>query len=312
MPVVPAGDGSTRRPVRRWLAVGAVLAVLAIVATIAITSLAGREQVPDVSGKPQDEAIAALQSAGFKPHLESKPDSTVEAKHVIGTDPSANSSVSAGADITVNVSAGAETATIPDLANLTPDDAQRRLKDAGFENVTLTPGTSTPQLKDRVTKTVPPANSTQAVTDEITIVVGTGPDNTQLPDIKGQTLESAQKILEASGFTKTLPVQVDSPEPVGQAVGTNPPAGQTVSVDDLIQIQISLANQFKMPDLTGQTWEEVQARLGAMGWKAGLDHLDRGADVPGNDQLRNRVVSQLPPVGTAVGFDDKITLSFGS
>jgi len=309
LPVVPADDGSTRRPVRRWLAVGAVLAVLAIVATIAITSLAGREQVPDVSGKPQDEAIAALQSAGFKPHLESKPDSTVEAKHVIGTDPSANSSVSAGADITVNVSAGAEERSIPDVSNFSPDDAERMLKDAGFDNVTRTTDTSSPEQKDRVTKTVPPANSTQSLAAEITIVVGSGPDSAQVPDVKGQTLDAANKILETSGFTKTLPVQVSSPEPVGQVVGTNPPAGQSVSVEDLIQIQQSMANQFVMPDLTNQTWEEVQARLGAMGWTGGLD---RGADVPGNDQHRNRVVTQSPAAGAPVDFPSKITLSFGS
>jgi serine/threonine-protein kinase len=96
---------------------------------------------------------------------------------------------------------------------------------------------------------------------------------------------------------------------VGQVVGTNPPAGQSVSVEDLIQIQQSMANQFVMPDLTNQTWEEVQARLGAMGWTGGLD---RGADVPGNDQHRNRVVTQSPAAGAPVDFPSKITLSFGS
>ena len=64
-----------------------------------------------------------------------------------------------------------------------------------------------------------------------------------------------------------------------------------------------------MPDLTNQTWEEVKARLGAMGWTGGLD---RGADVQGDDQHRNRVISQSPAAGTPVDFASKVTLSFGS
>jgi eukaryotic-like serine/threonine-protein kinase len=309
LPVLLDDDAATRRPIRRWLVVGALLAVLAIVATIGITTLAGRVQVPDVSGQAQDDAVALLLGRGFKPHLDPKPDPTTEPEHVIDTEPGANSSVSAGADITVNVSTGPDERDIPDVTTFSPDDAERTLNEAGFDNITRTTGASTPEQKDRVTKTVPPANSTQSVTTEITIVVGTGPDATMVPDVRGQTIETARQILEASGFTKTLPVQVDSPEPVGQVVGTNPPAGQNVSVADLIQIQQSLANQFVMPDLTNQTWEEVKARLGAMGWTGGLD---RGADVPGDDQHRNRVISQSPPAGTPVGFANKVTLNFGS
>ena len=312
-PLPVLSDDEQRRPVRRWLAIGALLAVLALVATIAITTFGGREQVPNVSGKTQDEAVSLLQSLGFKTHVESKADARVEPEHVIDTEPSANASVSEGTDIAVNVSTGPDRAQIPNVANFSPDDAERKLNDAGFENVVRTNGASEPNQKDLVTKTVPPADTTQSVATEITIVVGTGPDSTPVPPVNGQQdFEAARKILEAAGFTKLLPVDVNSPEPVGQVVGTNPPAGQTVSVDELIQVQLSRANQFEMPDLTGQTWDEVQARLGPLGWKAGLEHLDRGADIPGDERLRGRVVAQSPPVDTPVGFDDKITLSFGS
>jgi serine/threonine-protein kinase len=311
---LPVLNDDARRPRRRWLAIGALLAVVAIVATIAIVTFGGKVRVPDVNGKPQDEAVQLLQSQGFKTHVESKANSATDRGDVIDTDPSANASVSEGTDIAVNVSTGPERAQVPDVTGSSPEDATSRLKDAGFDDVVQTPGASEPNLKDRVARTVPPANSTQPVSTQITIVVGTGPDSTQVPPVAGQPdYEAAKKILEAAGFTNVLSVPVDSPEkPAGRVVGTNPPAGQTVSVDELIQIQVSLANQFTMPDVTGQTWDEVQARLGAMGWKAGLDHLDRGADVPGDDKQRGRVVSQSPPPETPVGFDDKITLSFGS
>jgi serine/threonine-protein kinase len=310
---LPALDDDARRPLRRWLAIGALLAVLAIVATIAIVTFGGKVRVPDVSNQAQDEAVQLLQSQGFKTHVEPKANSATDRGNVIDTEPGANASVSEGTDIAVNVSTGPDRVKVPDVAGSSPDEAKRQLNDAGFDDVVQTTGASEPNFKDRVAKTVPPANSTQSVSTQITVVVGTGPDSAPVPPVAGQPdFEVAKKILEAAGFTNLLSVPVNSPEPIGQVVGTDPAAGQTVSVDDLIQVQVSLANQFKMPDVRGQTWDEVQARLGAMGWTGGLEHLDRGADVPGDDKQRGRVVSQSPPVDTPVGFNDKITLSFGS
>ncbi|WP_319454635.1 MULTISPECIES: Stk1 family PASTA domain-containing Ser/Thr kinase [unclassified Mycobacterium] len=310
---LPVLDDDARRPRRRWLAIGALLAVVAVVATIAIVTFGSKVRVPDVNGKSQDEAVQLLQSQGFKTHVEPKANSATDRGDVIDTDPSANASVSEGTDIAVNVSTGPDRAPVPDVTGSSPDEAADRLKEAGFDDVVRIAEASEPDQKDLVTRTVPPANSTQSVATQITMWVGTGPDSTLVPDVAGRPdFDSAKAILEASGFTKLLPVPVDSPEPIGQVVGTNPPAGQTVSVDEPIQVQQSKANQFKMPDVTGQTWDEVRARLAAMGWRRADDGLDRGADVPGDDKQRGRVVSQSPPVDTPVGFDDKITLSFGS
>ena len=277
LPVLPADDAVTRRPVRRWLVVGALLAVLAIVATIAITTLAGRVQVPDVSGQAQDDAVALLQGRGFKTHLDPKPDPTTEPEHVIDTEPGANSSVSAGADITVNVSTGPGEHNVPDVTNFSPDDAERTLNEAGFDNITRTTGASTPEQKDRVTKTVPPANSTQSVTAEITIVVGAGPDNTQVPDVKGLTLDAAQKILEASGFTKTLPVQVNSrahrPSRWHQPACRTDRFGGRPDPDPAVTGQPVRHARPDQPDMGGS--QGTPGRDGLDGWAG------QGADVPG-------------------------------
>ncbi len=143
--------------------------------------------------------------------------------------------------------------------------------------------------------TIPPANQTSAITNEITIVVGSGPESRPVPDVTGQTVESAQQILTAYGFTKSVPVDVDSPEAAGQVVGTNPPAGQTVPLDTVIQMQVSRGNQFIMPDLRGQFWTDAEPRLRALGW-TGV--LDKGADVQNSGQRTNAVVTQSPSPGT--------------
>ncbi|MFI5506094.1 Stk1 family PASTA domain-containing Ser/Thr kinase [Mycobacterium sp. NPDC051804] len=298
--------------VGRWLIAVAVLAVLTVVVTLAINMMGGGTrdvQVPDVSGKVSADAIAELQNRGFRTRTQQKPDSNVPPDHVIATDPAANSSVDAGDEITISVSTGPEQREIPDVRNLSYDDAVEKLTDAGFENFRPSSSPSTPEMKDKVLGTNPPVNQTSAITNEITIVLGAGPETRPVPDVKGQAQDSSVQILTASGFTKTVPVEVDSTLPAGQVIGTNPPAGQTVPVDTVIQLQVSRGNQFLMPDLRGQFWSDAEPRLRALGW-TGV--LDRGGDVQNSGQRTNAVVTQSPSAGTGVNYDGRITLSFAS
>ena len=278
------GERERGQSVGRWLIAVAVLAVLTVVVTIAINMIGGDTravQVPDVSNQASADAVVALQNAGFKTRKLTKPDSIVQPDHVIDTEPVAGTSVAAGDEITINISTGPEQREIPDVASLSYAEAVKKLTDAGFGRFKQSPSASTPELKDRVVGTLPPANQTSAITNEITLVVGTGPESRAVPDVKTQTVDSAQQILNASGFAKSVPVDVDSSESAGEVLGTNPPAGQTVPLDTVVQIQVSRGNQFTMPDLRGQFWADAEPRLRALGWTGGLD---KGADVRDSGQ----------------------------
>ena len=306
------GDRDRGQSVGRWLIAVAVLAVLTVVVTIAINMIGGNTrdvQVPDVSGQASADAVVALQNAGFKTRKQMTPDSKVPPDHVIDTQPSADTAVDAGDEITINISTGPEQREIPDVASLSYAEAVKKLTDAGFGRFRQSPSASTPELKDRVVGTLPPANQTSAITNEITIVVGTGPESRSVPDVKTQTVESAQQILTASGFTTSVPVDVDSSEPAGQVIGTNPSAGQTVALDTVVQLQVSRGNQFTMPDLRGQFWADAEPRLRALGWTGGLD---KGADVRDSGQRSAAVVTQSPAAGSTVNFSATITLSFAA
>ncbi|OBK25572.1 Stk1 family PASTA domain-containing Ser/Thr kinase [Mycobacterium asiaticum] len=297
--------------VGRWIAVVAVLAVLTIVVTIAINTFGGSTrnvQVPDVRGQTSADAIASLQNKGFKTRTQQKPDSTIPPDHVISTDPAANTSVGAGDEITINVSTGPEQREVPDVSALTYSEAVKKLTAAGFNKFKQANSPSTPDLAGKVIGTNPPANQTSAITNVITIIVGSGPETKEIPDVSGQTVELAQKNLTVYGFTKFSQSQVDSTKPAGEVISTNPPKGQTVPVDSVIDIQVSKGNQFLMPDLSGMFWTDAEPRLRALGW-TGV--LDKGADVDAGGNLHNKVVSQSPAAGTGVNRDGVITLRFG-
>ena len=86
-------------------------------------------------------------------------------------------------------------------------------------------------MKDKVLGTNPPANQTTAITNEITIVVGSGPQTREVPDVKGQPFDLAKQNLTVYGFPNAIRNEVDSTEPEGEVIGTNPPAGKTVPLD---------------------------------------------------------------------------------
>ena len=302
------GNGS----IARWLAIVAVLAVLTVVVTISINLIGGGPrdlQVPDVSGQARDDAIATLQNRGFKTRTNQESDSTVPVDHVISTDPGANSAVSAGDDITINVSSGPEQREVPDVSGLSYAEAVRKLKAAGFEKVKESTSASAPEMKDRVVGTNPPANQTSAVTNVVTIIVGSGPDTKPIPDCANLSADDCTRVLTQAGFATIARVDVDSTKPLGQVVGTNPPAGQVVPLDMLIQIQVSKGNQFTMPNLVGKFWVDAEPILRSLGWTGGLVP---GPDVQNSGQKTNAVVTQNPPAGTGVNLGSPITLSFAS
>jgi eukaryotic-like serine/threonine-protein kinase len=299
--------------VGRWLIAVAALAVLTVVVTVAINMFGGSTrdvQVPDVAGKARDDAVALLQNAGFKVNTQQKPDSTVPPDHVINTNPEANTSVGAGDEVTINVSTGPEQREVLDCKNLAYADCVQKLTGAGFGKFKESRSESTSEQKDRVLTTIPGANQTSAVTNEITIVVGDGPRSRPVPDVKGQTEDAARQILTASGFANVVPVQVDSTSPCGQVISTIPTAGQDSPVDTPIQLQLSRCNQFVMPDVRGGFWTDVEPNLrNAYGWTG---PLIRGPDVQNSGQRTNAVVTQSPAPGTPVKFGDPITLAFAS
>lgn len=304
-------DGAPGGSIGRWVVAVAALAVLTIVVVIAFNTFGGSTRdvtVPDMRGQVSADAIAALQNRGFKTRTLQKPDSAVPPDHVISTDPGANASVSAGDEITINVSTGPEQRELPDVSSLSYADAVSKLKAAGFSKFKQANSPSSPELLGKVIGTNPPANQTSAITNVITVIVGSGPETKQVPDVAGQTVDVAQKNLTVYGFTKFSQTPVDSPRPAGEVIGTNPPKGQMVPVDSVIEIQVSKGNQFLMPDLTGMFWTDAEPRLRALGW-TGV--LDKGPDVDAGGSQSHRVVYQNPPAGAGCNKDGIITLKFG-
>jgi eukaryotic-like serine/threonine-protein kinase len=90
--------------------------------------------VPDVTGASQDDATNQLQNAGFDVNVVQQFSDTVDQGTVISQDPGAGSQLEKGHTVTITVSKGSQTITVPDIATGTPvDQARQTLENAGLK-----------------------------------------------------------------------------------------------------------------------------------------------------------------------------------
>ena len=87
--------------------------------------------VPTVTGRPADDAQAAVRAAGLQPKVSEQPSTEVETGVVISQDP-ASGSARRGSVVALVVSSGPAVVEVPSVRGLSIDDARQKLEAAGF------------------------------------------------------------------------------------------------------------------------------------------------------------------------------------
>ncbi|TQN28636.1 serine/threonine-protein kinase [Haloactinospora alba] len=150
--------------------------------TLVVSEGPGEAQVPDVQGMSRDEAVRELQEQGFQIGSSSRePSDSVAEGNVVRTDPEGGSSADPGTRVDLWMSDGPEQVSVPDLSEMTREEAESELSDAGLsadfqeeENGDVEP--------DRVLGQDPEPGSEVDPGSTVTVRVATQPDeNTQSP-----------------------------------------------------------------------------------------------------------------------------------
>ena len=141
----------------------------------------------------------------------------------------------------------------------------------------------------------------------IRVWVSLGPQRRTVPRIEGETLQSAQLILEQGGFSLGRVVEIHSdvyaPDTV---VAQSPLPYDEVGDDSEVSVLLSRGYQdeaFVMPDFIGRDYADLLQRLSRSPLKVSQV---RNVDYPG--VAKNVIVRQIPPAGTKVSRRDRITL----
>ncbi|HWG94549.1 MAG TPA: Stk1 family PASTA domain-containing Ser/Thr kinase [Mycobacteriales bacterium] len=89
--------------------------------------------VPDVVGRSQADAGRALEAAGFTSGVREAFSDDVPKGQVIAQEPRAGGTAPRGSRVVVTVSKGPDLVEVPDVGGQPRDEAERRLREAGFE-----------------------------------------------------------------------------------------------------------------------------------------------------------------------------------
>src|SRR5215207_282691 len=119
-----------RRRRGRWIVIALLVAAVAGLVAFALTR-PDRVTVPNVIGQELGPATQLLEDEGFDADLNPVP-STAPRDTVIEQDPIPDEEVDEGSTVTLTISAGPASVTMPDIAGLTEAQATKRLTDLGL------------------------------------------------------------------------------------------------------------------------------------------------------------------------------------
>ena len=162
--------------------------------------------VPSVIGQSYDSGAAQLQSAGFTVGRVDV-DSNQPAGQVVDQSPPGNSTASNGSSVTLSVSKGPTTVTVPDVSLQTGPDARATLTAAGFKVVVVHQDTDDESLDGLVMSQDPGGNTQADPKSTVTLTVGqfVPPPDVTTDTTSTDTTSTDTTTTTPGGTTQTVP-----------------------------------------------------------------------------------------------------------
>ena len=265
--------------------------------------------VRDVSGFRIDAATQLLEADGFEVNAIPENSEEFEDDIVIRTDPPADSEAPVGSVIDVYYSLGSERVAVPVVINLTVEEAEQVITDAGLVvgEIEMRPDATFPE--GIVIGSDPVAGVEISPSVPVDLIVSSGPEIVPLPDVSGMTERDATSALIALGLFVTGNDEFDEDVPAGEVIRTEPPAGTEVQSGDTILLIVSLGPPpVSVPDLTNMTENEATNALNSVNLLIRVSNARQPVADPAQD---GRVVDQIPAPGATANQGDTVTVTLG-
>ncbi len=267
-------------------------------------------KVPNLVGKTQEEAEKALKAKGLKLKVKAKQESPeYEEGYIISQDPKDGTKVEKESVITVVVSSGKteEKETVPDVSGKSQDEARDELEELGFVvKVSTEFETSEEFDQDEVIRTTPSAGEEVAKGSEITLIISSGEDKPEIPNLLGKTKKEAGRILNDLGINFTTEEVYNDSYKAGQVCYQSKKAGTRVESGSSITLQISKGKKPEekatVPPVIGNTLNTAKSLISSAGLTTGSVKYEYSSKEAGT------VISVSPGEGSSVSLGTKINL----
>jgi serine/threonine-protein kinase len=187
------------------------------------------------------------------------------------------------------------TLTVPDVIGETEDDATTTLEDLGFR-VVVQKEFDEEERRDIVFEQDPAPDATAEEGDPVTITVSKGPKPVAVPDVVGESLETAGSILAEAGFEIGNVRREESEEDEGTVLEQSPVAGSKAQPESRIDLVVSGGpGTVVVPNVVCDSIEQAQNEITG----AGLE-FSRVASQFSDDCPEGTVAQQSPGGGAEV------------
>jgi len=213
---IPLGGGVQAASVPRLaIALGSVLAISMLVAiviwlfTLNPTTVVNSQApaVPDLAGASGEVAVQELTRLGLSPVVVEQLSSEVEAGFVIDTIPGPGIRVALGERVQVVVSEGDSVLVVPDVRNLTSEEATTALRQAGLAVGPLREDYSPNLPAGTVLSSTPAPGEEVAENTEVVLTVSNG--LVLVPNVVNLTIGEANPVLTGAQLQLSVTLQPD-------------------------------------------------------------------------------------------------------
>jgi serine/threonine-protein kinase len=303
MPEEPYGR---RRRWWPWLVALLILLVTGGAAAAYLLTRPAKADVPTVTGQGLNVARTELQNAGFGVQVISAP-SSQSAGTVIGQDPTAGAKVDKGSTVTLTVSSGPGTTTVPSVQGLSLAQAKHKLRRAGLRIGRVVSQSSPTVPAGDVIGTDPASGQNPTVGTQVTLKVSTGKPTAVVPPVVGDSESAAEDTLRRAGFTVTATAETSSAATPGNVISQTPGANTTAPVGSNVALVIAKApTTAKVPEVKGDTAAGARSTLTAAGFK-----VVKQTKMVTKAKNAGIVVSQSPGGGATVKKGSTVTIVVG-
>jgi serine/threonine-protein kinase len=319
IPIVGANSSQTKRRRRVWPWILLVIIILVLAALGLIFGkklLASHAKpkpttvasvlVPNVTGAGEQGATSALTRAGLQSNIQFK-NSSQSSGTVIGESPRGGSRAKKGSTVTLLVSSGPASVTVPNVKGQSSATAESALLAKGFNVSTNYKHASASQ--GTVIGESPAAGQSVAKGSTIILTVSSGPSQLTVPNVAGDSLATASNKLGSDGLqVGSVSYQTSTSVSSGDVISTSPASGSQVAPNSSVNLTVSSGSSTAVPDVAGDTVAKATTTLQNAGFTvASQNQYQTSSTVASGD-----VISTTPASGTQEPAGTSITLTVSS
>ncbi|MDE3130070.1 MAG: Stk1 family PASTA domain-containing Ser/Thr kinase [Acidobacteriota bacterium] len=289
-----------RRPIWPWI-VGLLVLLLLIGGGLAAFLLTRPQKaiVPTVLYMQQGPAQNSIQAAGLTPYVIPE-NSNYQAGEVIAQHPLGHSTAKKGSTVSITVSLGPPSTTVPAVTDFTEAQAKAQLKQNGLKVSRVVQQTSSSTPQGQVISTQPGAGASVSKGSAVVLYVSSG---LAVPSVVGDDLGQAQVAL--TQFTVKVNYQTATATP-DTVLSQSPNPGQAAP-NNVVTLTVAKApNTVKVSRVVGETPSAAISQLSAQGL-----NVSQVPKVTHNPAMVGLVVKQFPTSLTVVKKGTVVTISVG-